>query len=76
MTDQKPVESLSYEEAVEELEQIVRSMESGQFALEKTLALFERGEQLAKQCADLLDKAELKVHKLSGTAEESSLNEG
>jgi exodeoxyribonuclease VII small subunit len=75
MSEQLPVESLAYEAALEELEQIVRYMESGQMTLDKTLAFFERGEQLARHCAQLLDQAELKVHQLSGDGEAGPVNE-
>ena len=61
-----PVEELSYEQALAELEDITRQLEENPPALEETLALFERGQALAKRCAGLLDQAELKVRQLSG----------
>jgi exodeoxyribonuclease VII small subunit len=60
------VEELSYEQALEELETIVTSLEANRLSLEDTLALFERGQALTKHCIELLDKAELRVKKLSG----------
>lgn len=60
----KPVEKLSYEEAFAELEAIVAALEGSQQALEDSLALFERGQLLAKRCADLLDSAELRVQQV------------
>ena len=62
----KPVESLSYEEAMAELETIVASLEEGNQKLEESMALFERGQALMKRCAELLEAAELKVRQLSG----------
>jgi exodeoxyribonuclease VII small subunit len=62
----KPVENLDYEAAFSELETIVDSLENEQCSLEESMALFERGQALVKRCADLLDKAELKVKQLSG----------
>lgn len=59
-------EGLSYEEALGELERIVATLESEERPLEDALALYERGQSLARYCADLLDKAELKVQQLSG----------
>jgi exodeoxyribonuclease VII small subunit len=47
----------TYEEARAELEDVVRRLETGGVALEESLALWERGEQLAKQCQDWLDGA-------------------
>jgi exodeoxyribonuclease VII small subunit len=60
------VENLTYEQAFNELEQIVTALEAGEQSLEVSLALFERGQILAKHCANLLDQAELKVKQLSG----------
>ncbi|HBA92853.1 MAG TPA: exodeoxyribonuclease VII small subunit, partial [Anaerolineaceae bacterium] len=40
---QPPVESLSYEQAFQELEDVVSALEAGQSNLEDALALFERG---------------------------------
>ncbi|HTX92388.1 MAG TPA: exodeoxyribonuclease VII small subunit [Anaerolineales bacterium] len=65
-SESRPVEKLSYEEAFTELETIVAALESGEQPLDATLALFERGQLLTRHCAGLLDKAELKVRKLSG----------
>jgi exodeoxyribonuclease VII small subunit len=62
----KPVESLSYEEAMTELESIVAALEEGNQKLEEAMTLFERGQALMKRCAGLLEAAELKVQKLSG----------
>ncbi len=62
----KPVEDLTYEQAFAELEKIVAALEGEQHPLEDSLALYERGQALVKRCADLLDKAELKVKQLSG----------
>ena len=65
-SEPKPIEGLSYEQAFAELETIVAALESGDRALDESLALFERGQALAKRCAGLLEKAELKVRMLSG----------
>ena len=62
----KPVEGLTYEEAFAELETIVAGLESGERPLEESMTLFERGQALTKHCAELLDKAELKVQALAG----------
>lgn len=59
-------EGMSYEEALSELERIVGTLESEERPLEEALALYERGQSLARYCAELLDKAELKVQQLSG----------
>lgn len=50
-------EKPSYEAAREELIDVVRSLEAGGATLEESLALWERGEHLAKVCQDWLDGA-------------------
>ena len=63
---QKPVEELSYEEALAELEGIVESLEGEQSPLEDSMKLFERGQALVTHCGALLESAQLKVQKLLG----------
>jgi exodeoxyribonuclease VII small subunit len=76
MTEAKPVEDMNYEEAFAELEAIVAALENSQQALEESLALFERGQLLARRCAGLLDSAELRVQqvnlRLPGLSEEDA----
>ena len=62
----KTQEDLTYEEAFAELESVVEALESEQRPLDEAIALYERGQTLAKYCAGLLEKAELKVRQLSG----------
>jgi exodeoxyribonuclease VII small subunit len=64
MTKQKPVEELTYEQAFQELKDVVMNLESGELALEDSLALFERGQALSKHCSTLLEDAELKLKEL------------
>jgi exodeoxyribonuclease VII small subunit len=63
-----PIGELTYEQAFAELEEIVAILETDQRSLDETLALFERGQGLARHCAGLLDGAEMKVQQLSGGA--------
>ena len=63
---QKPVEELTYEEALAELEQTVEQLEGEQNPLDEAMKLFERGQALAVRCGALLDAAQLKVEKLVG----------
>ena len=50
-------ETLPYEQAREELVEVVRRLEAGGTTLEESLALWERGEQLATVCQQWLDGA-------------------
>ena len=61
---EKPTEAVDFEKALAELEGIVKQLEAGNLALEKSLALFERGVQLARACKEKLAEAELKVSQL------------
>lgn len=61
-----PIESLSYEQAFYELESIIAALEDEEHSLEEAMALFERGQALAKHCTNQLDQAELKVKQLLG----------
>lgn len=60
------IEELPYEQAFAELETLIATLETDEGTLDETLAKFERGQRLARHCAELLDKAELKVQQLSG----------
>lgn len=64
MTDPKPVEELRFEEAFEELAELVAKLEAGDLNLEESLSLFERGQALANRCSQLLEEAELKLRQL------------
>ena len=54
---------VSYEQVREELTKVVEQLEAGSATLEDSLKLWERGEELAKICQDLLDGAKAKVNK-------------
>ena len=56
---------LTYEQAFQELEAVVRQLEAGEGPLEEALALFERGQLLAARCSELLAVAELKLQQLT-----------
>ena len=73
------IQSLSYEKAFAELEEIVSRLESDSKTLDEAVALFERGQALAEHCANLLDQAELRVRQLSernipGNVEDQDIN--
>ena len=61
-----PLDKMNYEQAFAELEAIVTTLEAGEDSLDASLALYERGQALAKHCSALLDRAELTVRQLSG----------
>ena len=60
----KPLDELSYEQALQELEELVNTLETGENDLHTTLLYFERGQSLASYCISLLDNAELQVEQV------------
>ena len=58
-----------FESAIAELETIVKTLEEGDLALEKSLALFERGVQLSRFCHSKLEEAERRVEILNERGE-------
>jgi exodeoxyribonuclease VII small subunit len=63
---EEPVDQMSYEQALSQLEDIVAALESGEHTLDLSLRLYERGQLLAQLCAKMLDQADLRVQQLSG----------
>ena len=59
---------LSFEEAMEEIENLIRQMESSNLSLNETLMAFERGIQLTRFCQNYLDKAEQRIEYVIATA--------
>ena len=62
-------ERLSFEEALNELDEIVQQLEKDDVSLNRSVELYQRGVKLSKKCSDLLEKAELKIKEV-----QSSLN--
>jgi len=58
-----------FESAIAELETIVKTLEGGDLALEKSLALFERGVQLSRFCHGQLEEAERRIEILTERGE-------
>jgi exodeoxyribonuclease VII small subunit len=54
----------SFEAAFAELETVVQQLEEGELSLEASIALYERGQMLARLCQERLDQAELRVEQL------------
>ena len=55
----------TFEQALEELEAIVREMEQGNLPLEQAVKKYEQGVKQSKYCLDLLEKTEQKIKRLS-----------
>jgi exodeoxyribonuclease VII small subunit len=63
-----------FESAITELEKIVKQLEEGDLALDKSLALFERGVELSRYCHDQLGAAQKRIELLTerGTLTDAS----
>jgi len=61
-SDAKPVES--FESSLDQLDKVVKELEAGDLALERSLELFERGMGLSETCRKQLEEAETRVELL------------
>ena len=72
------LEKVTFEDALQELEGIVASLERGEVSLDDAIAAFERGTQLKSHCQARLEEARMKVEKIkvpsAGAAPDSVLN--
>ena len=66
MTDQPQdnVATLSFEDALKRLEEIVRKLESGEAALDDAIKLYEEGDRLKQQCEARLKAAQAKIEQI------------
>jgi exodeoxyribonuclease VII small subunit len=64
MSETPDIQSLSFEQALAELEQIVARLESGQAPLEDSIRMYERGAALKSHCETRLEAARLRVEKI------------
>jgi len=55
------LKDLTFEQALEKLDETVQSLEAGDLPLDETTKLYEQGMRLANRCTELLSKAELKI---------------
>ncbi len=66
-------EKRTFEQALSDLESHVRKLDSGELALEDSLATFESGVRLVRECSELLDDAEQRVTELTETPAEEEV---
>lgn len=59
-----PIENMSFEAALEELETIVEKLERGDAPLDESIAIYQRGAKLKAHCEAKLKNAQLKVEKI------------
>ena len=66
---------MTFEAAMERLDQIVRTMERGDAQLDESLKLFQEGTELVRSCSKLLDEAQLQVRKIMTAPDGSPVEE-
>ena len=65
MSDAEPdISTMSFEDALRALEEVVRKLESGEVPLDDSISLYERGESLRKLCQARLDAAQARIEKI------------
>jgi exodeoxyribonuclease VII small subunit len=65
--DTTPIDTMSFEAALQELEQLVARLESGQASLEDSITLYERGAKLKAHCDARLKSAQMRVDQIVET---------
>ena len=65
MADPVPVDQMSFEDAMKELEAVVGQLERGDVALDRSIELYERGAALKTRCEKKLQEAEEKVARIT-----------
>ncbi|MAI62971.1 MAG: exodeoxyribonuclease VII small subunit [Micavibrio sp. TMED27] len=65
MNEAKKIEEMNFEDALGELETIVRGLETGQAPLEKSIESYERGIALKAHCEKKLSEAQAKIEKIT-----------
>jgi len=65
MDDSTAFADLSFEDALKQLEAIVRQLESGEVPLDESISLYARGDALKRQCEERLAAAKERIEKIS-----------
>lgn len=69
------ISAMSFEEALEELKEIVATLESGEGKLEESITAYERGALLKRHCEAKLRDAQEKIEKISLQSDGSAVTE-
>ncbi|MEA1071670.1 exodeoxyribonuclease VII small subunit [Sphingomonas sp. LY29] len=63
--DEPDIDTLSFEDALRELETIVRTLEQGQAPLDESIGLYQRGDRLKRHCEARLKAAQARIEKIA-----------
>ena len=69
MMDDSDIDKLSFEDALKQLEAIVKSLETGAEPLDQSIELYQRGDRLKRHCEARLKAAQARIDKISLDAE-------
>lgn len=69
----KDIAALNFEDALSQLEEIVRGLEGGQVKLDKAVEYYERGAMLKQHCEAKLSDARMKIEKITGLGDAMKL---
>ncbi|MDR0580784.1 MAG: exodeoxyribonuclease VII small subunit, partial [Holosporaceae bacterium] len=65
MVDDVDINQMEFEQAMKELENIVKILEEGKSPLKESVNLYERGAKLKKHCDNILESAQLRINQIS-----------
>ena len=68
MSEEKTVENMTFEECMNELNDLVSKLESGELDLDESLKVYERAVKIRERCRSILDDAERKVQTIMASA--------
>ena len=71
----KDIAELNFEDALTQLEKIVRDLEAGQVKLDEAVGFYERGAMLKRHCESKLNDARMKIVKITGLGDAMKLEE-
>jgi len=67
------IDKIGFEDAIEQLEELIEQIESGEIGLEESLKRYEEGSALIKRCRTILDGAQAKITELTVDADGLSI---
>ncbi|MCA9893716.1 MAG: exodeoxyribonuclease VII small subunit [Anaerolineae bacterium] len=73
MSENAPLENMTFEEAYSQLESVITALEGGEVPLDEAVNLYEQGRKLSARCQSLLDDAELRISRLNDDGSTTSL---
>jgi len=67
--DNNPLEKMTFEDAMKELENLVDSLDKGDVSLDEAIAAYDRGSQLKDHCQKKLNEAKMKVETIQSSGD-------